>query len=189
MQEGTLDESEEQFKEAIQLEPMNSEYRFELANLYAMRHDELWNMKDGAGALEKLKASKRELEQAVMTKPDFLPAHFNLGVVYKKLAQYENARAQFKEVLKLDLSQTPAMLQIGATYEEQGFYDEAQTIYQDLIERYPGHSEFQNALRELAARRQQSQAVETQKSSQRTQFLQSVLSSPSQWMKRKTDSV
>ena len=147
MQEGTLDESEEQFKEAIQLEPMNSEYRFELANLYAMRHDELWNMKDGAGALEKLKASKRELEQAVMTKPDFLPAHFNLGVVYKKLAQYENARAQFKEVLKLDLSQTPAMLQIGATYEEQGFYDEAQTIYQDLIERYPGRSEFQNALR------------------------------------------
>ena len=175
MREGTLDESEEQFKEAIQLEPMNPEYHFELANLYALRHDELWNMKDDAGAFEKLRASARELEQAVMAKPGFLPAHFNLGVVYKKLAQYENARLQFKEVLKLDPSQTPAMLQIGATYEEQGFYDDAQGVYQDLMERYPGHPDLQNALQGLAVRREKAHREEVAERGMRFAGLQNGL--------------
>lgn len=166
MGEGALDEAEEQFKEALLQEPTNAEYRFELANLYGIRHDEFLHVRDETGAQEKLEASRRELEQAVMAKPDFLAARFNLGVVYKNLGEYEKAREQFKEVLKREMGsdpiliQGPAELQIGLTYEAQGFYDDAEMIYHELQERYPGHPELQRALQGLEERRAQNDRSE-----------------------------
>ena len=160
MEQGAWDEAEEQFNEALLREPMNAEYHFELANLYGIRHDEALQAHDETGAQDKLEASMRELEQAVMTKPDFMAARFNLGVVYKNLGQYEKAREEFKEVLRQDPAQGPAKLQIGATYEEQGFYDEAETIYHDLLERYPGHPELQKSLQRLEERREQGRRSE-----------------------------
>lgn len=160
MNEGALDEAEQEFEEALLREPMNSEYRFELANLYAMRHDEFLEIKDEEGALEKLQSSASQLEQAVMAKPDFVAAQFNLGVVYKRLGKYEAARRQFKKVLEIDPTQGQATLQIGATYEEQGFYDEAETIYHELLEKYPNHAALQEALQGLAQRREQARRSE-----------------------------
>lgn len=177
IQEEELDEAEQHFKEALLLEPMNAEYRFELANLYALRRDEFDRTGDHEGAQQKLEASAQELKQAVMAKPDFLPAHFNLGIVNKNLGRYEEARKEFKEVLRIDPSQTPAMLQIGATYEEQGFYDDAETIYQDLLERYPGHPALQEALNGLAQRRVQSNRDEMAQRQRRQMALGTGLSS------------
>jgi tetratricopeptide (TPR) repeat protein len=189
MNEGALDDAEEQFEEALLREPMNSDYRFELANLYAMRHDEFLQAGDEAGAKEKMEASARELEQAVMARPDFLAAQFNLGVVYKRLGKYENARKQFKKALELNPAQGgPAMLQIGATYEEQGFYDEAETIYKELLEKYPNHPELHRSLQELAERREDALMDEMRARDRRISTLSSGLSALSQGVAQRESS-
>lgn len=180
MNEGDWDEAEENFQEALLLEPMNVDYRFELANLYAVRHDDSYRLGDDEDAQRILESSARELEQVMMAKPDFLAARFNLGVVYKKLGRYEEARQQFKEVLKLDSTQGAAMVQIGMTYEEQGFHDEAEAIYFELLERYPNHPALQEALRGLAERREQARLREASKTQARQMALNTGLSALAQ---------
>jgi tetratricopeptide (TPR) repeat protein len=180
LQEGDLDEAEEHFGEALLLEPMNPDYRFELGNLYAMRYQESYGMGDDLDAQNRLEAAARELEQAVMIKPDFLAAKFNLGVVYKNLGEYEKARQKFKEVLNQDPAQGPAMVQIGMTYEEQGFYDEAETIYKDLLERFPNHPALQDALNGLAQRRYQARMREASQAQTRQMALNTGLAALAQ---------
>jgi len=128
---GQLTEAEGQIKKALELEPANPDYHFELANVYAMRHDARIKSSRSDSADPILEQIARELEQAVMLRPDFLPAHYNLGVVYKKQGRYEKAREAFRSVLALNPKQLAARMQTGVTYEEQGFFDEAESIYRE----------------------------------------------------------
>ena len=153
---GRLEEAERNLKDALQLQPVRAEYHFELANVYAAQYDAFLNQGDSAAAGEALRAAGRELEQAVMFQPDYVPAVFNLGVVYKKLGRFEEARDQFKRVLQMEPAQPAGLLQIGATYEEQGFYDDAESTYAEAGRAYPGQPEIAEALRGLDARRQAS---------------------------------
>lgn len=155
IQNGTLDEAEQELKEAILEDPRNPQYHFELANLYALAHDESEQAGDEYGATQRMRQAARELEQAVMASPGFLPGHYNLGVVYKKLGKYEAARREFKIVLQLDPNQTGALLQLGRTYSEQGFYDDAESIYQEILDRDPSNQEARQAMYELSQFRQQ----------------------------------
>lgn len=176
VQNGDLRDAEEHLREAVLAEPNNPQYHFELANLYAVYHDDYKNQGDDAGAQYKMQQAAAELEQAVMIHPDFLPAHFNLGVVYKNLQRYENAREQFKEVLRLDPSQQGAMLQIGQTYEAQGFYDDAEAVYQELKEKFPDDPRIQEALFQLEQARYEERMGELSRRQSRMNMLSSSFS-------------
>ncbi len=127
-EQGALLEAEVAFLEALRFEPANGDYHFELANVYAARYDRMRKKDDPKGA-ELMNRAERALEQAVMYRPDFLIAHYNLGIIYKQQGLFEDARESFRRVLKLDPNQVQAQIQIGATYEEQGFFDEARDEY------------------------------------------------------------
>ena len=145
---GDLSGAEAAVKKALEAEPANADFHFELANLYAMRHD----AQAKAGNPEPLKIlgdAARELEQAVMVRPDFLAAHYNLGVVYKREKKIEKAREEFRRVLELDPRQAAAWVQIGETYEGQGFFDEAKDSYLSARELNYGNPEIEGALRDL----------------------------------------
>lgn len=176
IQNGELREAEDHLREAVLAEPSNPQYHFELANLYAVYHDDYKNQGDSAGAQQKMQQAAAELEQAVMIHPDFLPAHFNLGVVYKNLERYEEAREEFKEVLRLDPSQNGALLQIGQTYEAQGFYDDAESVYQELEEKYPDDSRIQEALSQLQQERYEERMDELSRRQSRMNMLSSSFS-------------
>lgn len=151
--QGQIYEAADHMKKAVNLDPSNADYHFELANIYALQRDEFQNSGDEVQARKMLEASAAELEQAVMYEPDFLAAHFNLGVVYKKLGKYEAAREKFRTVLEMDPEQLAAQMQIGATYEDQGFFDEAETIYLEAREKYFRNPDVELALNDLAQRR------------------------------------
>ncbi len=151
--QGEIYEAADHMKKAVMADPSNADYHFELANIYALQRDEFQNSGDEDQALIMLQASAAELEQAVMYEPEFLAAHFNLGVVYKKLGRFEEARDKFRTVLEMDKEQLAAFMQIGATYEDQGFYDEAETIYLEAREKYFNNPDVQLALSDLAQRR------------------------------------
>ena len=141
--EGRMTEAERYFKKALEEDPSNADYHFELANIFALERSTL-------------PSAARELEQAVMIRPDFVAAHFNLGVVYKKWGKYEEARAEFKKAMALtppDQPATPYLMQIGSIYEEQGFYDDAETLYKEALEKDYGNRDIRNALETLNERR------------------------------------
>lgn len=151
--EGSLDQAQREFAKAVENDPANADYHFELANLLAVQHDAAYSASENLRAAEMLEAASRSLEQAVMVRPDFLAAHFNLGIVYKKQGKYAEAREQFKEVLQMDPNQMSAYMQIAATYEDQGFYDEAQAVYEETREKFASQ-DVQYALQDLGERRE-----------------------------------
>ena len=156
---GRLTEAEGQIKRALELEPANADYHFELANVYAMRRDARAKFSKRDDPEDPILAqTARELEQAVMLRPDFLAAHYNLGVVYKKQGRYEKARETFRRVLELDSRQSGALMQIGATYEEQGFFEDAESFYQEAREKDPANPDIVTALEDL--KRHEAQAYE-----------------------------
>ncbi|MDP3920293.1 MAG: tetratricopeptide repeat protein [Candidatus Omnitrophota bacterium] len=127
--EGQFLESERMFYRAIELKPDNPYYHFELSNLYALRYDLLKQPSLDADGKQLMESSARELEQASMMHPSFLEAHYNLGVVYRRLGEFEKAREEFKQVLVLDPTLAGPYMQMGEIYETQGFFDEARDMY------------------------------------------------------------
>ncbi len=151
---GQWAEAERDFRKALELDPANPNIHFELANFYAARFDKSRISVLDPGPTEMLNAAARELGQAVMLKPDFLAAYYNLGIVHSRLRRFEEAREDFKRMLELDPGQTNARLQIGAIYEQQGFYDEAESVYREAQERDFGNADVHAALEELPRNRE-----------------------------------
>lgn len=154
--EGNFQQAELQFKRALELEPNNTDIRFELANLYALEHDDALSTKDTALADYYLKNASQELEQTMMIRPDYWSARFNLGVVYKKQGKFEASRTEFKKVIEQNPQVLAALMQIGETYELQGFYDEAESVYEDARDKGVPNDQILEAMRNLEMGRTQS---------------------------------
>lgn len=136
-QEGNFLAAESLLQKAIEIEPENPDFRFELGNLYIERGN--------------LEGARMELEQAVMIAPAHIPAHYNLGLVYRDLELTSEARGQFRRILELDPNHIRAQLQIGYTYEQEGFFDDARLAFEEAREMDMTDPEPRNALEELAS--------------------------------------
>lgn len=133
---------------AVKGYPQEARAHFERANEYARDYDR-FKASDPEQARRSLSQSAAELEQAISLEPDFLPAHYNLGVVLKRQGKFEEARERFRKVLSGDPQQAGAHMQIGATYEEQGFYDDARENYLKAREVDFGNSSIEAAILDL----------------------------------------
>jgi tetratricopeptide (TPR) repeat protein len=154
-QEGRYLDAEAQLRRAIEFQPSNANYHFELANLYAQRYDTLSEKSKDSSGPNLLDLAAKSLENVVMIRSNDIAARYNLGVVYKRLKKFEKARDEFREVLKLDPKQVNAVLQIGATYQEQGFFDDAKTYYEQAREMDYGNPGVQSAMAELEEHKRQ----------------------------------
>jgi Tfp pilus assembly protein PilF len=112
-----------------------------------------------------------ELEQAAMLRSDFLAARFNLGVVYKRAGEYEKARQELQEVLKLNPNSADAWMQIGATYEEQGFFDDAQDAYKKARDLDYTNPDIQTVMADLEERKQVYHEKESMRNAYSSQML------------------
>lgn len=133
--------AERLLRKAIEVEPENADYHFELGNLYIEQNDS--------------QRAKLEYEQAIMILPEHLPAHYNLGLVYRDLGFMSDARQEFHRVLDLDPSNVKAQLQIGNTYQKEGFPDEARQAFETAQEMDITNTEPQDALEDLKDHEQQ----------------------------------
>lgn len=161
-EQGSLVESQRRFTEAVRAEPDNYLYHFELGNVLSARYDSWSHIPNHAKAQQLLEHAGQEYEQAVLFKPDFVAAQFNLGIIRKRQGKYEKAREHFKEVLEIEPNSSQAWLQIGNTYEEQGFFDEAEDAYRQAKQMDYSDSNIQNALEDLDEHR----AIDQQNSRQ-----------------------
>lgn len=143
-EEGRLLEAESLFRKAVELEPGNPNYRFELGNLYLLRG--------------RPQAARLEFEQAAMAAPGHVPSHFNLGLVYRELEMTSEARNEFRRVLELDPQNLKAQIQIGYTYAQEGFTEEARDAFRKAEEMDPTSPEPKDALNDLGRLESQARA-------------------------------
>ncbi|MFH1801108.1 MAG: tetratricopeptide repeat protein [Candidatus Omnitrophota bacterium] len=153
-----LIDMEREFKTKLGLEPGNADLYYRLSTVYATLFDRTRTQK-GKQYLEWLVKSRDALEKVLMIRPEDKIAHYNLGVVYKRLGQMERAREELRKAIRLcdpgaDVYLLCASwLQIGAVYEEQGFLEEAKEAYLKARELDYGNPDIQEAIRNVDARR------------------------------------
>ncbi len=155
-----LEESRRSLQNALAFDPGNPDYHFELSRVYGALYDDSAQGRAPVDA-QFLNLSQNELEQVLMIRPNDIPAHYNLGVIYKRRKKMERARDEFRRVLKLSAqnksnSSSPvvvsAWMQIGATYEDQGFFEDAREAYVKARELGGPRPEVLSALEDLKSR-------------------------------------
>ncbi len=144
-EENRLDDAEGLLKKAVEIDPKNYQYHFELSHLYAARFDKTQKPSDPI-ARASYERAIQELKETQVLKKDFIPAFYNLGILYKNLERYEEARMEFRRVLDLDPKEVKAYLGIGETYERQGFYEDARDFYRKAKTINPGDLSIQDAM-------------------------------------------
>ena len=139
----------------LAMEPGNAAYYLELSSVDAALFD---RTRKGKQLSEWLARSGEALEKVVMLDPGNIVAHYNLGVVYKRQGRMEKAREQLKKGIarchpegESDLA-AALWIQIGDTYAEQGFYEDAQAAYLKAQEYDYGNQEIREALSDLRAK-------------------------------------
>ncbi|MDD5226901.1 MAG: tetratricopeptide repeat protein [Candidatus Omnitrophica bacterium] len=149
---------ERELKAKLGLEPGNADLYYRLSTVYATLFDRTRTQK-GNQSLEWLVKSRDALEKVLMMRPEDKVAHYNLGVVYKRLGQMERAREELKKGIRLcdpghdAYLLCASWLQIGSVYEEQGFFEEAKEAYLKAREFDYENQDIQEALRDVDAKR------------------------------------
>lgn len=150
-------------REKLGLEPSNAGLYFKLAGVYSALFDK--TRKKNAQANEWLARSADALERTVMLQPKHKAAFYDLGVVYKRQGKMEKAREELRRAIRLcDPSVdgyllAAAWMQIGAVYEEQGFWSEAEEAFLKAREYDYGNEEIQGALMDLKEKKKAAEAA------------------------------
>ncbi len=159
--DGELFAMEQELQKRIAKDPGNAELHKRLSTVYATLFDRTRTQK-GKWSTEWLMRSRGSLEKVLMIHPEDKIAHYNLGVVYKRLGEMEVAREELKKAIRLcDPAQdayliSACWLQIGSVYEEQGFWDDAKECYLRAREFDYGNQDIQEAIASVDGKRKES---------------------------------
>lgn len=122
--------------QADALDPNNPQIQHDLACAYA--------------AIDEYDLSLQRFKKAIALKPDFSEATNNMGILYSKMKDWDNAMACFKKVASDVLYKTPhfAYHNMGLVYYYKGDYTSAIENYQKAIKYAPSYA---NVYYDLAA--------------------------------------
>lgn len=158
--DGELFIMEREIQQDLAKDPGNAELHKELSTVYATLFDRTRNQK-GPWSHEWLIRSRGSLQKVLMIHPEDKVAHYNLGVVYKRLGEMEVAREELKKAIRLcDPVQdayliSACWLQIGTVYEEQGFFEDSRECYIRAREFDYGNEDIQEAIHAVETKRKE----------------------------------
>ena len=90
----------------------------------------------------------RHLRKAVREQPEFFEAHYNLGVHYQALEQWENATRAYLRAIELRSDSARPNFNLGVIYHNQGKLEQAIRRYRQALEYDPSFAEAHQALGE-----------------------------------------
>jgi Tfp pilus assembly protein PilF len=89
----------------------------------------------------KLKEAEPILRSILHKRPQFVPAHFNLGLVYRLQNQYDKAAYHFRTAAKLNPKDPLPLLELTRMALDRGKLDDAEGYLRTLRQRHPNHPE------------------------------------------------
>ena len=87
--------------------------------------------------------------------------------IEKRLGNFEKAREEFRATLEIEPKQAAAYVQLGQTYEDQGFFEDARSSYQKAAELDYGNESIQTLLQDLEHHEEKAREIERQKEASR----------------------
>lgn len=133
-QQGQLEQTEQQYRQAIDLEPANADAWLALGELYASQS---LPEKTVQAYLDGLAAN-----------PDSVALHLALGDLYGAQASAEpadvkgqQAEAEYRAVLDLEPTNLSAIRGLGRLFRQQQRWQEAESIYKMALDRVPSHAD------------------------------------------------
>lgn len=145
---GQPDEARAFYRKALQLEPQNAELREILAKLDGPVSAAEYRSQP---ALVQVDEEVAPLERLLAQNPANALAHNNLGIVYTRRGEYEEARVHHEYAVEFEPANLVYQKNLADLYYAAlGMTDEAVEIYTTLIKKYPNDVEVLTALAVLS---------------------------------------
>ena len=94
----------------------------------------------------KIEEAEKSYKKAIELKPDYVEAHYNLGVTLRILGRFDEAEKSYKKAIELKPDFPEAHYNLGVTLQDLGRLDEAEKSYKKTIELKPDFPEAHNNL-------------------------------------------
>lgn len=138
------------YREALAREPNNPVYWNEIGELFILRADAYATLlqSSDAAVVEKARDDIRAqldealaaLNQSVLAKPDFAPAHYNLALVYERQNRIPDAIVKLEQVLGTDSKDIGVAFQLGILYYRNGDKEKSRDLFEQLVAFDPNYS-------------------------------------------------
>ncbi len=135
------------YKNAIAVEPDNTETHLKLARTYEQLNDFSSSLKEYSYALnasseseEILISLERIWQKKVDENPKDAESHANLGVVFQKQKRYMEALNEYRKAENLNPTNINTKINIGTLYQEQKKYNDAISVYDSILNIQPHNS-------------------------------------------------
>jgi tetratricopeptide (TPR) repeat protein len=122
------------FQKALTIDPDDSDAKNGLA--FALNKLGISNLNSGS-----IKDAILTLSEAVELAPDNWELHYNLGNVFLKSDQFQEAKTAFEHSIKLNQSSVEAYSNYGISCERLGLYNKALNAYRRALDICPTHSD------------------------------------------------
>lgn len=135
--QGKYDLAEQEFKNALQLDPKSVQARYNMAVVY----------------LETQRAGEAKgiLEEITRDSPRYAAARSLLGYTYFQLGEYEKSIKEYQAADFVEPGNTNVLYQIGQAYEKLGQKDKALEYYRKVLQYNPLFKEAEEAIKNLEA--------------------------------------
>jgi len=124
--EGKAREAAEAYRKAVQLDPNNSQWQYNLSLALAKLGDK--------------EDEKEALEKALQLDPNMGTAHNDLGLVYLSEGKLNEAEREFRAALEIDPKFAEAQNNLGVVYTQQGKDSEASALFRQAAESDPTYA-------------------------------------------------
>lgn len=139
------------YKTAIDINPKNPKLHF----MYGVMFDEAKNyeasmeqynlaLQYGDNSPELLEILENKWTQNIVNNPNDAQNYVNLGAIYQKQGNFENAKAQYLKAYQLDGSDETILYNLASLYVQQKNYTEAINTYDKLLAKKPNNQEVLN---------------------------------------------
>jgi tetratricopeptide (TPR) repeat protein len=129
--ENLIDEAEEQYMEALDIDPD-----------FGLARKRLDILRDpGLEPVENSVKSLKVLVDALEKDPDNFELHYECGKVLEKLGQIDLSIERFQDVLALSPGHSGTLFQLASMAWNQGLIDECAMLYEELLTIMPEHSQ------------------------------------------------
>jgi tetratricopeptide (TPR) repeat protein len=126
LEEGKAQEAAEAYRKAVQLDPHNAQWQYNLSLALA-------RLGDQAG-------QKTALERALEIDPNVAATHNDLGLLCLSEHSLERAEKEFRAALEIDPKFAEAQNNLGVVYSEQGKDSEALALFRQATENDPRYA-------------------------------------------------
>jgi len=126
LQEGKAQEAADAYRKAVQLDPNNARWRYNLSLALASLGDR--------------EGQKTALERALEIDPNVAATHNDLGLLWLSEHNLESAEKEFRAALEIDPKFAEAQNNLGVVYSEQGKDSEALALFRQATENDPHYA-------------------------------------------------